>query len=394
MTTSPSRRRLLGASILPAALSLVGCGPLGGGPVEEPVTADGPASSGPSASPKSCLSADGAAQRTRPAPPERSDIGPENEATPDGRLSQHGLALLAGGARIAANQTSDALMLGESDTFGTVVWNIADGSIIESYDNGLIGAIVAHPDGRLAMGGAVTVEIRDGDGELVRAMTGGDEPFGPIVGDLVSDLAFTADGSRLVVLGADGRVTVWHLDADTCEIEHELASDLVPVIALSISPADDSLALCGESGQVEIWDPIAGTPIAGPQSSGVEGIPGTAAGLAHADDGTLILCTDDEPAVHALSPAGEPTTGPALRGSGPYWAAASSGGRVATVARGDNRVVVWDRESGEASELPVVRGSVGRLVWSPDGGTLFGASPSQGVISWSGSGDWTAFDTP
>src|SRR5699024_2790289 len=114
----------------------------------------------------------------------------------------------------------------------------------------------------------------------------------------------------------------------------------------------------------------------------------------HADDGTLILCTDDERAIHAVSPSGDVTTGPALTSSGPYWAATAPGGRVAAVAHGDNRVLLWERETDETIELPVVRGSVGRLVFSPDGGTLYGASPSQGVITWSGSGEWRAFETP
>ncbi|OFT54115.1 hypothetical protein HMPREF3159_10615 [Brachybacterium sp. HMSC06H03] len=100
------------------------------------------------------------------------------------------------------------------------------------------------------------------------------------------------------------------------------------MIALSLSPADDTLALCAEDGTVELWDPHAGTRTgAGPD------LPGTVAGLAHAEDGTLI-------------------------------------------------------------ELPVVRGSAGRLVFSPDGTTLYSASPSQGVVAWSGGESWSSFETP
>src|SRR5690606_40279151 len=56
-------------------------------------------------------------------------------------------------------------------------------------------------------------------------------------------------------LGADGRVTIWHLEDETCEVEHEIAAELGTVIALSLSPADDTLALCAEDGTVELWDP-------------------------------------------------------------------------------------------------------------------------------------------
>lgn len=391
MTPSPSRRSLLGAGVLPAALSLAGCGFLGGGgePSQGPVTADGPGETEPPASPDRCLSAEEAALRTRPSPPTHEEAGPENEAIPDRPLSDHGLALFADGERIAANQSSDALMLGESDTYGTVVWSTADGTILERLDNGLVGAIVADPRGRLAIGGVTTVEIREADGEVLRTLTGGEEPFGPRIGNRVSDLAITSDGTRLVVLGADGRVTVWAVDGETCEVEDELATDLGSVTALSISPVDDALALCGEGGPVELWDLGAGT-----RTGTAPEVPGTVAGLAHADDGTLILCTDGERAIHAVTPSGDVTTGPALTSSGPYWAATAPGGRVAAVGSGDNRVLLWERETDETTELPVVRGSVGRLVFSADGGTLYGASPAQGVIAWSGSGDWRSFETP
>lgn len=392
MTPSPSRRRLLGASVLPAALSLVGCGSLRGGgdePSQDPVTADGPGETEPAASPDRCLSAEDAARRGRPTPPPREEAGPENEAIPDRPLSEHGLALFADGERIAAQQTSDALMLGDSDTYGTVVWSTADGTILDRLDNGLVGAIATDSRGRLAIGGVTTVEIREEDGEVLRTLTGGEEPFGPGIGKRVSDLALTSDGTRLVVLGADGRVTVWAVDGDTCEIEHELAADLVPVIAFSLSPADGTLAVCAEDGTVELWDPQAGTRTGtGPE------VPGTVAGLAHAADGTLIVCTDGERAVHALDPSGTLTSGPELTSSGPYRVAAGAGGRVAVVGTGDNRVLLWEREADGTTELPVVRGSVGRLVFSPDGGTLYGASPSQGVIAWSGGDSWRTFETP
>src|SRR5699024_7721155 len=133
-------------------------------------------------------SAEEAAQRTRPSPPAHEEAGPENEAIPDRPLSDHGLALFADGERIAANQSSDALMLGESVTYGTVVWSTADGTILERFDNGLVGTVVADSRGRLAIGGVTTVEIREVDGEVLRTLTGGEEPFGPRVGNRVSDL--------------------------------------------------------------------------------------------------------------------------------------------------------------------------------------------------------------
>src|SRR5699024_7015027 len=123
----------------------------------------------------------------------------------------------------------------------------------------LVGTVVADSRGRLAIGGVTTVEIREVDGEVLRTLTGGEEPFGPRVGNRVSDLAVTSDGTRLVVLGADGRVTVWALDGETCEVEDELATDLGSVTALSMSPVDDSLALCGDDGPVELWDLATGT---------------------------------------------------------------------------------------------------------------------------------------
>lgn len=397
MSLSPRRRTLLGASVLPVALSLMGCGTDGGpeGPGEEPRSdGGGAAAAGRPVSPDRCLSAGDAAQGSSTDPSNADQEGTDQEGTdisplPDHHLSEFGLALFDDGSRIAANQTADAKLRGESGTAGTVVWSTADGSILEALDNGLVGAVAADQHGRLALAGVANVEIRTGDGELTQVLTGGEEPPGPRLAALISELAFTSDGSRLVVLGADGRLTVWHIDGDTCESEHELATDLTSVTALSLSPVDDTLAVCGEGGPVELWDPIAGT-----RTGTVQDLPGTAAGLAHAHDGTLIICTDGERAVHALSPPGELTTGPELTASGPYWTAAAPDGRVAVVARGDNRVLLWSRKSGGSTQLPVLPGTVGRLVWSPDGSTLYGASPAQGVVAWSGQDDWRRFETP
>lgn len=398
MRSSPRRRMLLGAGILPATLSLAGCGPFrrqeSGGPGDDgpsqggAVTADGPATSDPPPSPDRCLSAEEAAQRTRPEPPAREDIGPENEALPGEHLSIFGLTLLDDGDRIAANQTSDALMLGDAESFGTVIWSTADGSILEKYDNGLVGAIAVDHQGHLAIGGTRTVEMRSAGGEVTGVMTSGEEPFGPRVGPLISDLVFTVDGSRLVVLGADQRITVWTLGEGGCGMEHELATDHTSSIALSISPVDGTLAVCGESGPVELWDAATGS-----RTGTVEGLPGDPAGLAYTEDGTLIVCTDGERAFHAVSPAGEITTGPELNERGPYWVTTAPGGRVAQVSRNSNRVTLWERESDEITELPVVSGSAGRIRFSSDGETLYGASPGNGVIAWSG-GEWRTFEAP
>ena len=96
MTPSPSRRRLLGASLLPAALSLVGCGSFGDGdePSQDPVTADGPGRTKAAASPDRCLSHEEASRRERPEPPARAYAGPENEAIPDRPLSEYDLSLI------------------------------------------------------------------------------------------------------------------------------------------------------------------------------------------------------------------------------------------------------------------------------------------------------------
>lgn len=392
MSPSPRRRTLLGASVLPVALSLMGCGTEGGpdGPGEEPRSdGGGAAAASRPVSPDRCLPAGDAVKGSSTDPSDAGQEGTDISPLPDHHLSEFGLALFGDGSRIAANQTADAKMLGESDTSGTVVWSTADGSILEALDNGLVGAVSADQHDRLALAGVANVEIRTDSGELTQVLTGGEEPPGPRLPALISELAFTSDGSRLVVLGADGRLTVWHIDGDTCESENELATDLTSVTAISLSPVDDTLAVCGVGGPVELWDPIAGT-----RTGEAPDLPGTAAGLTHAHDGTLIICTDAERAVHALSPSGELTTGPELTASGPYWAAAAPDGRVAVVARGDNRVLLWSRESGGSTQLPVLPGTVGRLVWSPDGGTLYSASPAQGVVAWSGQDDWRRFETP
>lgn len=396
MPPQPHRRPLLVGGALLAALPLAGCGLLRRKDPEptQPIDsdspdADSPESALPTASPTQCLSAEEAAQRTRPSPPPREEQGPEHEALPGEHLSGIGLALLPGGDRIAASHTADAILLGEAETYGTVIWNTADGTILEQLDNGLVGAIAASPDGQLALAGHVSVEIRDRDLTVQKLLTSGeDEPFAPRAGSRITDLAITADGSHLAVLGADGQVTLWRIDGEACEATGGLETDLETVTALALCPADGTLALCGPGGPVELWDTRTGE-----RSSLVDGVPGRVGGLAYDADGTLYIAAENPSALYVLTPEGELSDGPELDQRGPFWVAAASE-RVAVVGRRNNRVQLWDRTRDEVRELPVVPGVTGRLVFSPDGGTLYAASPGEGVVAWNGGEQWRQFDLP
>src|SRR5699024_445512 len=123
-----------------------------------------------------------------------------------------------------------------------------------------------------------------------------------------------------------------------------------------------------------------------------------------APDGTLLIGTgtalehtasDPEHAqLFASGPDGDLQEAPALPGTDAgHVAVAPDGERVAVTSWTDSPVLLWDRAQDGREEPPRAPGAVGALTRAPDGTVLYGASSSEGVITWDGT-DWTPFARP
>src|SRR5699024_2301040 len=114
------------------------------------------------------------------------------------------------GALVAANTGIGLKRKGEAETAGTTLWNTTDGSLATRFDKVLAGAITWLPDGSLlALGGPEHIEITTVEGEVLWTLTGHTPPREGARGRGVQELAFSADGSTLISLGADGTVRLW-----------------------------------------------------------------------------------------------------------------------------------------------------------------------------------------
>lgn len=387
----PGRRRLLGLlGALPAAAALGACAPEdeprpGGEPSGEPLTASACAEGATVPRPSEGWSADGSAGKV--APDESVVARTAIAASPDG-------AFVAAGASLGPKRQ------GTAETAGTTLWSTADGSVVARFDNELTGAIAWHPDGSmLAIGGPEHIEVTTVEGEVLWTLTG-HSPLREGHGNRgVQDLAFSADGRTLASLGADGTVRLWTELGTGCSPTSILDVHALGPLALSLSPDSTTVAVAGTEGPVELWDLAAET-----RTGTVEGTEFSPRAVSHAPDGTLLIGTgvplehtSSDPAhakLFALSPEGELREAPAIPGGDAgHLAVSPDGDRIAVNSWTDAQVTVWDRTTDQTEELPRVEGSLGAIAFSPDGATLYGASPTLGVVAWDGT-QWTPWALP
>lgn len=303
------------------------------------------------------------------------------------RLSPAGLALSPDGRFAVANESPDWALLGRSDSWGSTVWDTGTGEIVRRLANRLTGAIAWHPsEDLIAVGGSTTVVITDPEGSVSWTLSGHSAPRSGVA--LIRDLAFSPDGSMLASLSSDGTVGVWSLATGACNAALRLGVRRLDPRSLAFSPDGSSLVISGPQGAPERWDVTTGK-----RTDRLKDVDGRPYGVAHSAGGDLLIGTDEPTALHILYADGASAQGPTPLSRRPLWIAPSGDGRIAVGGENDNQVMLWDPTTDERTDLPRVKGSVGRLVWSPDGSTLYGASPAEGILAWSGQ-EWTPFALP
>lgn len=320
------------------------------------------------------------------SPPSEQDDMTDTAPSEHRRLSPRGLGQSPDGALLAAAESADRRLLGRSSSWGTILWNTSDGSIERRFGNGLTDAIAWHPGGELlALGGGGVIEITDLSGRPMTRLTGHGRRNGEP--GRILDLSFTADGSRLASLGSDGTVRLWDTAAGACSPGPVLDVRRLSPTRLSFDPGSGHLVIVGPKGAPERWDVSTGR-----RTDRLTDIKGQPYGVTHAEDGTLVVGTAEPPRLQSVGPSAY-TDAPEPPAQRPIHIAIAPDGRIAVGGEHDNQVMVWDPRSGERVDLPRVAGSVEQLTWSPDGGVLYGVSPSDGVVGWDGE-QWNALELP
>jgi WD40 repeat protein/tRNA A-37 threonylcarbamoyl transferase component Bud32 len=108
-------------------------------------------------------------------------------------------------------------------------------------------AITVSPDGRMA-----AVAGADGGVRLLRGLGGSPAVTTVAAHDEVNEVGFSADGTRLVTAGQDGRLRWWTITDDGLEPKGEAFPAAGPLYAAAFTPDGTSIAIGGEDRIVRI----------------------------------------------------------------------------------------------------------------------------------------------
>jgi len=169
-------------------------------------------------------------------------------------FSPDGTLLVSGGGdnwekRTHADGTTSFFSHGDSPVDRTTrVWEVATGENIATFESsGMVRGIAFSPDGKCLATGANNKTVT-----LWRTKTW--QPITTLDTVSFESLAFSPDGSRLVVGGTwpEQRIQVW--DVETRELIVELSGHKSDVESLAFSPDSRLLASGGFDGVIYLWD--------------------------------------------------------------------------------------------------------------------------------------------
>jgi WD40 repeat protein len=194
----------------------------------------------------------------------------------------------------------------------------------------------------------------------------------------VKDVAFSADGSRVVSGGADHSVRVW--DADTGQPVGPPMLQANTVTDLAFSGDGHDVAFANADNALWVWDAVSGQPDGPPmmQNSAI-----TSVDLSNDGARAVVGCADGSVRVWS-SDTGHPISQPMTQTSGIASVAFSDDGNRMVTGSVDGTVRVWNADTGQPISPPIAAhtGEVMAVAFSPDAARVVSGGVDHIVREW------------
>jgi WD40 repeat protein len=274
-------------------------------------------------------------------------VGDEMRA--DGGGAVWSLAFSPRGDRIAAAGGSDNVWL----------WNPADGTRVAIPHHGGVWTVAFNQAGdRLATGGI-------DDAAWVWDVSSANVIGAPLTGNRGDVKGVTFLGEGVVTVGDDGTVRIWD-SPDLQPANPSTRADGDRVVGLAFP--DQQIASVRADGTVYLWDATGRTADRSFKLSG-----GLSAPPAFGGDGTIVAAATERGTVELWSTKTGQLSRPALEVARTAITALAVGGnQVASLARGDDAIRLWDLTTGAPSDIRITvdRDTISSMTLSSDGQKL------------------------
>jgi WD40 repeat protein len=197
--------------------------------------------------------------------------------------------------------------------------------------------------------------------------------------DLVTSVAATAEGRRVVTGSKDRTARLWAVDdAGRWSQTHLLEGHRAAIWGVAFSPDGTRVATAAADRTARLWDARDGTPLAtlGGHDKPVYGVTFSA-------DGGLVATASGDRTVRLWSVDGEPRGAFVGHEDTVFGVSFSPDGRLLATASGDRTVRLWDVAARDQRDVLLGHEQrVFNVSFSPDGGRLASASEDGTVRVW------------
>lgn len=272
-----------------------------------------------------------------------------------------------------------------------ILWDIDTGRILRLFASASpILSVAFSPNGRLAATGSLKsngsywdVNLWDVEtGQLIKALSAHT--------GAVLQVVFSPDGKSIVSASADRSMILW--DTATGTIVHRYFGHTATVNSAAFSPDGNHILSASQDRILMMWDATKGARLGAfvghtNQVYRVAISPDGKTALSGAADTTVILW--DIASQKALGTFGKPKNKDAEIGHTDtvYGVAFSPDGRLMVSGAGDNRIILWEVESGKlirvfGDDSHHHTSTVTSVAFSPDGKTVLSGSWDKNAILW------------